>query len=388
MIFKLDNLKLKDLYSWLVIITLSSFSLYLFTHKYISNNYYILIISGISGFFLIILYLLLMRQQLHYKEDIFNFVFLIFFVIYGIYFKDIDISILGVLGISLLFFSGKEIVKIYGISQLILVTFLLIFGLFQLIPLITSIQNGWIYDGNVSTLTFGLNKNLVGIFFFNIAIFLFISKKFEKKEWLQYILAVIIGLIIIFLVRDRTVGIILFLFLICYTLIKRKKNISKLSRFLIVLLPIFLTIFSLFLSLNYGKKEWINIFNENLSGRVQYWNYFWNRFSVSLLPQSLTDYFNMYDMGVISTVQYPIDGFYSLGILKDGIIVFTLLIALIMFTLLKLLRNFNKNKFIVIVIISLLLFSLTENIALSYGYICYLFPYILGTFSRDAHNNY
>ncbi|WP_290079341.1 hypothetical protein, partial [Lactobacillus taiwanensis] len=143
-----------------------------------------------------------------------------------------------------------------------------------------------------------------------------------------------------------------------------------------------------FLSLNYGKKEWINIFNENLSGRVQYWNYFWNRFSVSLLPQSLTDYFNMYDMGVISTVQYPIDGFYSLGILKDGIIVFTLLIALIMFTLLKLLRNFNKNKFIVIVIISLLLFSLTENIALSYGYICYLFPYILGTFSRDAHNNY
>ncbi|OYS41873.1 hypothetical protein, partial [Lactobacillus taiwanensis] len=118
MIFKLDNLKLKDLYSWLVIITLSSFSLYLFTHKYISNNYYILIISGISGFFLIILYLLLMRQQLHYKEDIFNFVFLIFFVIYGIYFKDIDISILGVLGISLLFFSGKEIVKIYGISQL------------------------------------------------------------------------------------------------------------------------------------------------------------------------------------------------------------------------------------------------------------------------------
>ena len=112
MIFKLNYIELKRLYSWLLIVILSSFSLFLFTHRYIRNNYFILGITVISGVALAVVYLLLIQQSVRYKEDIFNIFFIIFFVIFGLYFRDLDIVVLGVLAQCLLFVSGKEIIKI------------------------------------------------------------------------------------------------------------------------------------------------------------------------------------------------------------------------------------------------------------------------------------
>ena len=255
MIFKLNYIELKRLYSWLLIVILSSFSLFLFTHRYIRNNYFILGITVISGVALAVVYLLLIQQSVRYKEDIFNIFFIIFFVIFGLYFRDLDIVVLGVLAQCLLFVSGKEIIKIYGISQAILVVFLLILAFFKFIPLFSTIQNGWLYDGGALALDFGINKNLVGIFLFNIAMLLFVSEKL--KFYLQCIIFSVIEIIIIFLIRDRTVGVILFLFFICYVFKKNKINTSRLSKVFIVLLPLFLIILSLFLSFNYGKKDWI-----------------------------------------------------------------------------------------------------------------------------------
>lgn len=384
MIFKLNYIELKRLYSWLLIVILSSFSLFLFTHRYIRNNYFILGITVISGVALAVVYLLLIQQSVRYKEDIFNIFFIIFFVIFGLYFRDLDIVVLGVLAQCLLFVSGKEIIKIYGISQAILVVFLLILAFFKFIPLFSTIQNGWLYDGGALALDFGINKNLVGIFLFNIAMLLFVSEKL--KFYLQCIIFSVIEIIIIFLIRDRTVGVILFLFFICYVFKKNKINTSRLSKVFIVLLPLFLIILSLFLSFNYGKKDWINEFNAVLSGRIQFWNYFWNQYSLKLWPQDLTSYFNMYTFGYISSIQYPVDGFYSLGLLKEGIIAFGILIIMMIYTLHNLLKNENRLVFLVMFSMILILFS--ENIALSYGYICYLFPYILGAFSRKTRKNY
>lgn len=384
MIFKLNYIELKRLYSWLLIVILSSFSLFLFTHRYIRNNYFILGITVISGVALAVVYLLLIQQSVRYKEDIFNIFFIIFFVIFGLYFRDLDIVVLGVLAQCLLFVSGKEIIKIYGISQAILVVFLLILAFFKFIPLFSTIQNGWLYDGGALALDFGINKNLVGIFLFNIAMLLFVSEKL--KFYLQCIIFSVIEIIIIFLIRDRTVGIILFLFFICYVFKKNKINTSRLSKVFIVLLPLFLIILSLFLSFNYGKKDWINEFNAVLSGRIQFWNYFWNQYSLKLWPQDLTSYFNMYTFGYISSIQYPVDGFYSLGLLKEGIIAFGILIIMMIYTLHNLLKN--ENRLVFLVMFSMILISFSENIALSYGYICYLFPYILGAFSRKTRKNY
>lgn len=369
-----------------MIVILSSFSLFLFTHRYIRNNYYILSVTVISGIAFTIVYILLIQQGIHYKEDIFNIFFILFFVVFGLYFKDLDIIVLGVLAQSLLFASGKEIIKIYGISQAILVAFLLVLAVFKCIPMFSTIQNGWLYDGGTFALDFGINKNLVGIFLFNIAVLLFLSTKI--RFYLQCIIFSMIELVIIFLVRDRTVGIILFLFLICYAFKNEIPNTSKLSKVLIILLPIFLIFLSLFLSFNYGKKDWINGFNAILSGRVQFWNYFWNQYSLKLWPQDLTSYFDMYTFGYISSVQYPVDGFYSLGLLKEGIIAFGILIIIMIYTLYNLLKNQKKNRLVFLVMLAMVLISLSENIALSYGYICYLFPYILGAFSRKAHKNY
>ncbi|MDY5436857.1 hypothetical protein [Peptostreptococcus porci] len=384
MIFKLNYIELKRLYSWLLIVILSSFSLFLFTHRYIRNNYFILGITVISGVALAVVYLLLIQQSVRYKEDIFNIFFIIFFVIFGLYFRDLDIVVLGVLAQCLLFVSGKEIIKIYGISQAILVVFLLILAFFKFIPLFSTIQNGWLYDGGALALDFGINKNLVGIFLFNIAMLLFVSEKL--KFYLQCIIFSVIEIIIIFLIRDRTVGVILFLFFICYVFKKNKINTSRLSKVFIVLLPLFLIILSLFLSFNYGKKDWINEFNAVLSGRIQFWNYFWNQYSLKLWPQDLTSYFNMYTFGYISSIQYPVDGFYSLGLLKEGIIAFGILIIMMIYTLHNLLKN--ENRLVFLVMFSMILISFSENIALSYGYICYLFPYILGAFSRKTRKNY
>lgn len=384
MIFKLNYIELKRLYSWLLIVILSSFSLFLFTHRYIRNNYFILGITVISGVALAVVYLLLIQQSVRYKEDIFNIFFIIFFVIFGLYFRDLDIVVLGVLAQCLLFVSGKEIIKIYGISQAILVVFLLILAFFKFIPLFSTIQNGWLYDGGALALDFGINKNLVGIFLFNIAMLLFVSEKL--KFYLQCIIFSMIEIIIIFLIRDRTVGVILFLFFICYVFKKNKINTSRLSKVFIVLLPLFLIILSLFLSFNYGKKDWINEFNAVLSGRIQFWNYFWNQYSLKLWPQDLTSYFNMYTFGYISSIQYPVDGFYSLGLLKEGIIAFGILIIMMIYTLHNLLKN--ENRLVFLVMFSMILISFSENIALSYGYICYLFPYILGAFSRKTRKNY
>ena len=384
MIFKLNYIELKRLYSWLLIVILSSFSLFLFTHRYIRNNYFILGITVISGVALAVVYLLLIQQSVRYKEDIFNIFFIIFFVIFGLYFRDLDIVVLGVLAQCLLFVSGKEIIKIYGISQAILVVFLLILAFFKFIPLFSTIQNGWLYDGGALALDFGINKNLVGIFLFNIAMLLFVSEKL--KFYLQCIIFSVIEIIIIFLIRDRTVGVILYLFFICYVFKKNKINTSRLSKVFIVLLPLFLIILSLFLSFNYGKKDWINEFNAVLSGRIQFWNYFWNQYSLKLWPQDLTSYFNMYTFGYISSIQYPVDGFYSLGLLKEGIIAFGILIIMMIYTLHNLLKN--ENRLVFLVMFSMILISFSENIALSYGYICYLFPYILGAFSRKTRKNY
>lgn len=384
MIFKLNYIELKRLYSWLLIVILSSFSLFLFTHRYIRNNYFILGITVISGVALAVVYLLLIQQSVRYKEDIFNIFFIIFFVIFGLYFRDLDIVVLGVLAQCLLFVSGKEIIKIYGISQAILVVFLLILAFFKFIPLFSAIQNGWLYDGGALALDFGINKNLVGIFLFNIAMLLFVSEKL--KFYLQCIIFSVIEIIIIFLIRDKTVGAILFLFFICYVFKKNKINTSRLSKVFIVLLPLFLIILSLFLSFNYGKKDWINEFNAVLSGRIQFWNYFWNQYSLKLWPQDLTSYFNMYTFGYISSIQYPVDGFYSLGLLKEGIIAFGILIIMMIYTLHNLLKN--ENRLVFLVMFSMILISFSENIALSYGYICYLFPYILGAFSRKTRKNY
>lgn len=384
MIFKLNYIELKRLYSWLLIVILSSFSLFLFTHRYIRNNYFILGITVISGVALAVVYLLLIQQSVRYKEDIFNIFFIIFFVIFGLYFRDWDIVVLGVLAQCLLFVSGKEIIKIYGISQAILVVFLLILAFFKFIPLFSTIQNGWLYDGGALALDFGINKNLVGIFLFNIAMLLFVSEKL--KFYLQCIIFSVIEIIIIFLIRDRTVGVILFLFFICYVFKKNKINTLRLSKVFIVLLPLFLIILSLFLSFNYGKKDWINEFNAVLSGRIQFWNYFWNQYSLKLWPQDLTSYFNMYTFGYISSIQYPVDGFYSLGLLKEGIIAFGILIIMMIYTLHNLLKN--ENRLVFLVMFSMILISFSENIALAYGYICYLFPYILGAFSRKPHKNY
>ncbi|MDB6230804.1 hypothetical protein [Lactobacillus amylovorus] len=384
MIFKLNYIELKRLYSWLLIVILSSFSLFLFTHRYIRNNYFILGITVISGVALAVVYLLLIQQSVRYKEDIFNIFFIIFFVIFGLYFRDLDIVVLGVLAQCLLFVSGKEIIKIYGISQAILVVFLLLLAFFKFIPLFSTIQNGWLYDGGALALDFGINKNLVGIFLFNIAMLLFVSEKL--KFYLQCIIFSVIEIIIIFLIRDRTVGVILFLFFICYVFKKNKINTSRLSKVFIVLLPLFLIILSLFLSFNYGKKDWINEFNAVLSGRIQFWNYFWNQYSLKLWPQDLTSYFNMYTFGYISSIQYPVDGFYSLGLLKEGIIAFGILIIMMIYTLYNLLKN--ENRLVFLVMLSMILISFSENIALSYGYICYLFPYILGAFSRKTRKNY
>lgn len=384
MVFKLNYIELKRLYSWLLIVILSSFSLFLFTHRYIRNNYFILGITVISGVALAVVYLLLIQQSVRYKEDIFNIFFIIFFVIFGLYFRDLDIVVLGVLAQCLLFVSGKEIIKIYGISQAILVVFLLILAFFKFIPLFSTIQNGWLYDGGALALDFGINKNLVGIFSFNIAMLLFVSEKL--KFYLQCIIFSVIEIIIIFLIRDRTVGVILFLFFICYVFKKNKINTSRLSKVFIVLLPLFLIILSLFLTFNYGKKDWINEFNAVLSGRIQFWNYFWNQYSLKLWPQDLTSYFNMYTFGDISSIQYPVDGFYSLGLLKEGIIAFGILIIMMIYTLHNLLKN--ENRLVFLVMFSMILISFSENIALSYGYICYLFPYILGAFSRKTRKNY
>ncbi len=94
----------------------------------------------------------------------------------------------------------------------------------------------------------------------------------------------------------------------------------------------------------------------------------------------------MYTFGYISSIQYPVDGFYSLGLLKEGIIAFGILIIMMIYTLHNLLKN--ENRLVFLVMFSMILISFSENIALSYGYICYLFPYILGAFSRKTRKNY
>ncbi|NRO18922.1 hypothetical protein IMAU30120_01515 [Lactobacillus helveticus] len=239
--------------------------------------------------------------------------------------------------------STNELIKIYGISQVI--TFVYTAGLAFL-----GIRQ--LYDGQGYFFEFGFRqKNLAGYYIFVISFLIFHFLK--NKGVLKNLTALLILFFVeYFLIKDRTASYLIVLYFIIFEYRLIPKN--KISMTLISSLPVVLTFFSLFLAENISRYAWISRFDYILTSRIQLWAYYISSYKILWLPQNITASFHsMYG-------SIPFDNAYLYYLLNEGLFQYCLIIALVVYALYLACKN--EDIFIFSMLFTLVLYNFTEMI--------------------------
>lgn len=272
----------------------------------------------------------------------------------GIIAKNTRILFMCFVVIISFFISTRRIMNVYFASSIFMLLFIF---LSQNIGLINEI-----------------NKNTEGFFLFMTSIFLFfrMQTKNIKATFLLRWLCLLLGIYLEYLIHDRTAEYLLLFFAIIY-LFKLLQRRNAIIKSMIVVLPIILTVLSIYLAKNYSNYSWISTtLNNALSYRISIWNNLWNFYKVNLLPQDIMQYSYGFSF-VMNTNISATDGFFAIGILEYGAIVYFVYIAAICIFLAKYYLGDNENPELIYCVILLILYGFTETI-IDNGYLCFVIP--------------
>lgn len=316
-----------------------------------------------------ILSILFVQFAMNFKfclRDLIVLATLIILQVICLIFRNTDGLIIVIASLFFFFLNTKDIVKIYFYALTIV---LLIVALSSFIGVLPMMADGFPVFG------FGY-KNRIGFIIFSIALYIFFIielREANKKEELIGFIILVIALFFERLVQDRTALILILFFIMLYFLhIFRINNVVM--QILIVSLPVILIIFSLFLTFNFLKIQWIFKLNEWLSWRIGLWNNDWNMYGVTLFPQQINSYFSYTtSYGQFMTIT-ALDGYFALGILKNGAIFFLISILALMNMLYFNFKNMDRQKELIICLtVTFILYSFSETLPVI-GYLCFLFP--------------
>lgn len=281
--------------------------------------------------------------------------------LFGLIFKDMNIFFLSIFCIFSFYLSSKEIVNLYNYSVIITLVSFVLLSILNFLPL-------W----NNGNLVLGFNnKNTTGYYIFYFAfVFYFINHKYS---FINYFITFSCFILEWYLIQDRTAAILILLGIVLLV----TPFIEKITiRRILVILPIFLVLVSAFLTINFGKYIWINNLDKFLSWRISIWNNSWNMYTFSLIPQNINSVLTIardYSLGQQYTLS-GFDGFFALGVLQDGILLFIWIIVNMLYVLQYFVKNLSlKNRVIYILSILFILFNFTEKVSIVY-FLCWLIP--------------
>lgn len=314
----------------------------------ITNIYYFLLVINLILFFGSYFLIPFTSQRIKILT------LLIFLILYGLYFKDYAILYASLYCLLLSVFTIEEIVQITFVAYLITFVSLALLSLCGILPLYY--DNGKSGTISYSGLLLGFSfKNTTGYFLLFLILSLAIL---TNNRILIYILTFVSIYVEFYLIKDRTAAIILIMFLVIYFFKKQKIKLKILYNTLF-LFPLILIMISFILIKMWSTgTETIRVINDLLSGRVYIWNMEWTLYSPRLFPQ-LIGVGNFYD----PSSQIPLDGFFALSPLQDGILYFVFIIILLMTAIKKILKKNNYN--LLICFIFLMICGFTEMIPLS-----------------------
>lgn len=310
----------------------------------------------------LIIFIILFSKTGLKNRDINTILIGIFSLAISLYFKSNLMSITILMSLLLIRLNDEDLIKVYGMAQI---------SVFIISTILSLIGIRRLYNFNNHCFEFGFGqKNFAG--YYLLAISFFIFKNIKNDSWIKKIIVMFCFVFIEFyLIKDRTASYLLILFLVIYNLklIPHKKIFIN----FISILPILLTILTIFLTTHYNQSDYIIHINNVLSGRIYYWNYYWNYFKPHLFPQN-TDI-----LMPVGTGYMPLDSAYLVYLLSEGYILYFIIIFLLSISVYKTIKN--KNYFMFSTILTLILFGFTESHCFN-GQMCFLLPYAFSIFSR------
>lgn len=253
-----------------------------------------------------------------------------------------------IIAISFVEFTPFEVIRGYYFSNLYCLVATILLALFGLSPL---------RNPNDGILSFGFaNENTLGLFMLLISSFYLLEIKRGNNHNKYYKVAFILLFILmdLFVIDDRTVALVFFVFLLLSYLIKAQYgHLLKVICYIGCLLPAILTYGSWIAMKNYNNSSYFYyILNNVLSNRFLMWNWFYRNIPISLFPNSLqVNRFNYWG---------TVDGSYAKMLLQSGIII-TLIVCLLLILCNILLIRHNYYD-IFCLLFSLELGAFSENI--------------------------
>lgn len=324
-------------------------------------------------FFLFVSLILFMGSYLLISVDSYRIkvsLCLIALIIYGYCFKDYSILYAMLYCLLLSVFNIKSIIKLTFIANLVTFILLSLLSLFGILPLFY--DNGksgtTIYSGLLLGFSF---KNTTGYFLLFLILTLGI---FSIKKIYVLILTFISVYFEFILIKDKTAAIILAVFFVVY-LFDRQKEVSNTLDKILKYIPVLLAIISLVLVRLWNNgSNLINQINELLSGRIYIWNMEWTLHKPKIWPQAI-GIGNFFDMNI----KIPLDGFFALSPLQDGILYYIFVIVILILAIHKL--SIRRDSHILTSFIFLVVCGFTEMIPLSS--ISWLLPISFGLLFKE-----
>lgn len=297
------------------------------------------------------------KKNLLYKQA---FLLLLVFAlfIFGLIFKTRSIIVTALMISFSLLIPVNTIIDVYCFSFLLV---LIIFGIMR------------IFLSGIS-----MNKNVVGYFVFNVGLLLFFKLQNKNNniriKLLKNILLIITSLFEYF-IGDKT-ALFLFLFFIVFYYLAPLLSGNKALKLLVIVLPIMLSILGVYLSFNFGKNVFVtDTLDKILSHRIALWNNIWNIYQKpTLFPQNVLD--NAYSYSyLLGVTVHAADGYFSIGIIQDGIIIYSIYLLLIICALVKFYRIKDKNEKFFYFVFLMILYNFTETL-IDRGSFCLIIPLV------------
>ncbi|KRN58357.1 hypothetical protein [Limosilactobacillus secaliphilus] len=260
------------------------------------------------------------------------------------------------------YLNQREVIQAYARGQLLCVLLVIPFSLLGVLPKSTS--------NNLLSYGFSNPNGLGGFLSVIFMSYLYLNWK-QNKTWflLLYIGAIYFNYFVMF---DKTSGICMTIFLLCYFIRHYIQN-SNITGWIATCLPITLAIISLIFAFFYEKYSWIYNIDQWLSHRIYTWNYYLSLYGLHFFPSRITFIqANQYELGfygkninVLLTGAF--DGGYMYFWLRMGVINMSIVLALLTGYINKLRSENIVGLEFLLLVFSLLTF--TENTYIApYGF--------------------
>lgn len=217
--------------------------------RYFKLPFSIISVTAVGLMLLLILSILMSYKKYFYKSsNAYIIGIVLMFILFLCTFKEMPITLL--LCILCCFLPYYDIIKIflYSLSLVFILEFIL--G-----------GPGYLF----------LSKNTTGylLLCFAITAIDFIRRR-RTSAFIDWIVLIIFFIFTWQVIKSRTSALLILIFGLIYETNFFSK-ISRVKLYFVTLLPLFLIVISLFLTLNYGKSSLINSINIFLSGRISMW---------------------------------------------------------------------------------------------------------------------